>query len=85
MRREDLRKRLTGSDIAANRIYEILILFGKKPKEVKMVMDTMWYCCRSVAIGGKHGIFTPLYMFAARKPWGEEKTGSNMRTAGDGW
>ncbi|KAB5529017.1 S-adenosyl-L-methionine-dependent methyltransferase [Coniochaeta sp. 2T2.1] len=66
----------------ANRIYEILIFFGKKPKEVKMVMDTMWYCCRSVAIGGKRGVFTPLYMFAARKPGGKDRKGGNVRTAG---
>ncbi|OIW34669.1 S-adenosyl-L-methionine-dependent methyltransferase [Coniochaeta ligniaria NRRL 30616] len=59
----------------ANRIYQVLIFLGKRPKEVKMVMDTMWYCCRSIAIGGKLGIFTPLYMFAARKPDHEDKRG----------
>jgi hypothetical protein len=52
----------------ANSVYDILILLRRKPKEVKLVMDTMWYCCRSVAIGGRDGIFTPMYMVAARKP-----------------
>ncbi|KAK3687185.1 S-adenosyl-L-methionine-dependent methyltransferase [Podospora appendiculata] len=51
--------------------YRILVLVGLCPKLALNVMDTMWYCCRSVAIGGKMGIFSPIYMFAGRKPNGK--------------
>ncbi|VBB74096.1 Putative SAM-dependent methyltransferases [Podospora comata] len=52
----------------AKSIYRVLILFGFAPPETLTLMDTMWYCCRSVAIGGKMGIFTPMYVFTCRKP-----------------
>ncbi|KAK4180900.1 S-adenosyl-L-methionine-dependent methyltransferase, partial [Triangularia setosa] len=57
----------------ANSIYQVLILFGFAPPETLTLMDTMWYCCRSVAIGGRMGIFTPMYVFTCRKPLKDEK------------
>ncbi|KAK0617791.1 S-adenosyl-L-methionine-dependent methyltransferase [Bombardia bombarda] len=52
----------------ANSVYRIMVLFGVLPREVLQLMDTMWFCCRSVAYGGKLDIFTPMYMLASRKP-----------------
>lgn len=49
-------------------IYRIMILFGITSPEVLGSMDTMWYCCRSVAMGGKLGIFSPMYRFLCVKP-----------------
>ncbi|KAK0712309.1 S-adenosyl-L-methionine-dependent methyltransferase [Apiosordaria backusii] len=57
----------------ANSIYRVLILFGFAPPETLTLMDTMLYCCRSVAIGGKMGIFTPMYVFTCRKPIRDKK------------
>jgi len=64
----------------ANSIYKLMVLFGFLPKEVLMVMDMMWYCCRSVAIGGKMDIFTPMYMFACRKPTTAGGVGEKKKT-----
>ena len=52
----------------AHFIYRILIRFGMRPLEVSTLMDMMWYCTKGVAIGGKMGIFTPMYVFVCRKP-----------------
>ncbi|KAL2176052.1 S-adenosyl-L-methionine-dependent methyltransferase [Thermothelomyces heterothallicus CBS 202.75] len=38
--------------------------------KVSTLMDTMWYCARSVVQGGRMGIFTPMYVFVCRKPAG---------------
>ncbi|KAM7213988.1 S-adenosyl-L-methionine-dependent methyltransferase [Rhypophila decipiens] len=52
----------------ANVVYRVLVFLGKMPVEVLALMDTMWYCCRSVIAGGKMDIFTPMYVFVCRKP-----------------
>lgn len=56
----------------AHLVYRMLIFVGKAPPEVSTLMDTMWYCTKSVVIGGKMGIFTPMYVFVCRKPGGEK-------------
>ncbi|KAK4144911.1 S-adenosyl-L-methionine-dependent methyltransferase [Dichotomopilus funicola] len=52
----------------AHAFYRLLILLGRTPPEVSTLMDTMWYCTKGVAKGGKMGIFTPMYVFVCRKP-----------------
>jgi hypothetical protein len=52
----------------AHLVYRMMILLGRAPKEVSTLMDTMWYCTKGAAIGGKMGIFTPMYLFVCRKP-----------------
>ncbi|KAL2193778.1 S-adenosyl-L-methionine-dependent methyltransferase [Corynascus similis CBS 632.67] len=52
----------------AHVIYRLMILVGMCPPEVSTLMDTMWYCTKSVVIGGRMGIFTPMYVFVCRKP-----------------
>lgn len=52
----------------AHAFYRFLILLGRTPPEVSTLMDTMWYCTKGVAKGGKMGIFTPMYVFVCRKP-----------------
>jgi len=54
----------------AHCVYRLLILLGRAPREVSTLMDTMWYCTKGVATGGKKGIFTPMYVFVCRKPAG---------------
>ncbi|KAK3300787.1 S-adenosyl-L-methionine-dependent methyltransferase [Chaetomium fimeti] len=52
----------------AHLVYRAMIFVGKAPPEVSTLMDTMWYCTKSVVIGGRMGIFTPMYVFVCRKP-----------------
>lgn len=52
----------------AHLVYKIMILFGMVPKEVSGLMDMMWYCSKATALGGKMGIFTPMYAFVCEKP-----------------
>ncbi|AEO53833.1 hypothetical protein MYCTH_42269 [Thermothelomyces thermophilus ATCC 42464] len=54
----------------AHAVYRVMILVGMAPPEVSTLMDTMWYCTRSVVQGGRMGIFTPMYVFVCRKPAG---------------
>jgi hypothetical protein len=49
-------------------IYRLLIVFGLEPKETSTLFDMMWFCTKGVAVGGKMGIFTPMYLFVLRKP-----------------
>lgn len=64
-----------------NNLYRLLVLLRIAPKELMMLMDTMWYCCRSVAIGGKLDIFTPLYLVAARKGSVEGEQAAGVKEA----
>ncbi|KAK4150268.1 S-adenosyl-L-methionine-dependent methyltransferase [Chaetomidium leptoderma] len=57
----------------AHTVYRLMIYVGWAPREVSTLMDTMWYCTKSVAIGGKMGIFTPMYVFVCRKPAREKE------------
>ncbi|KAK4044438.1 S-adenosyl-L-methionine-dependent methyltransferase [Parachaetomium inaequale] len=52
----------------AHLVYRLMILVGMMPPEVSTLMDTMWYCTKSVVTGGRMGIFTPMYVFVCRKP-----------------
>ena len=45
-----------------------MVLFGLAPREVLTQMDTMWYCCRGVAKGGRLDVFTPMFVFVGNKP-----------------
>ncbi|KAK3310710.1 S-adenosyl-L-methionine-dependent methyltransferase [Chaetomium strumarium] len=52
----------------AHMVYRLMILLGMRAREVSSLMDMMWYCTKGVAVGGKMGIFTPMYLFVCRKP-----------------
>ncbi|KAK4458340.1 putative SAM-dependent methyltransferase [Cladorrhinum samala] len=54
-------------------VQRVMIFWGLLPPEVATLMDFMWYCCRSVVWGGQLGIFTPMYVFSCRKPFGSNQ------------
>jgi hypothetical protein len=47
--------------------FHILVSLGKMRPEVLTFLEFMWYC-RSVVIGAKQNLFTPMYLFVCRKP-----------------
>ena len=49
-------------------LYNILVWLGVEKKELLAELDLMWYCCRSAAVRGRLDVFTPMYVFACRKP-----------------
>lgn len=67
----DFKKVFLMSDfsIAVNAlILKALVLCGKLSPDIAGSIETMRLCCRSVAKGGKMGIFTPMWVFITKKP-----------------
>ncbi len=59
-------------------VYYLLVLLGVEKLELLTLADTMWYCARSVAMGGEMDIFTPMYVFACCKPAGDAGAKSGL-------
>ncbi|KAK4132716.1 S-adenosyl-L-methionine-dependent methyltransferase [Trichocladium antarcticum] len=65
--------------------FRLLVLVGQMPSEMLTLLQVMWYC-RTVTIGAKEGLFTPMYLFVCQKPAasvGAGKTGRRSATEGE--
>lgn len=58
--------------------FRVLVLIGQMPSEMLTLLQVMWYC-RTVTIGAKEGLFTPMYLFVCQKPAASVGAGKKER------